>query len=244
MPTIDINCDVGEGVNNEASLMPYISSCNIACGAHAGNIETIDRVIYLAIQHGVKIGAHPSFPDRENFGRKAIDISIKDLELSVIDQIQLLQQQLQLQGGQLHHIKAHGALYNISAKDPKYAEVVIRSLQKTAPDVELYVPFNSEIERMAIQEKIRIKYEVFADRNYNEDLSLVSRSNKNAVIINKEKVIEHISNMILNQKVKTISNAQVSIIAETCCVHGDNETAIDIVKYIHESLKGKGITIA
>ena len=244
MLTVDINCDVGEGVNNEELLMPYISSCNIACGAHAGDVETIDRVIKLAQKYQVKIGAHPSFPDRKNFGREVMDISLEKLEISLINQIKLIQERLDLFGGKLNHVKAHGALYNLSAVDSNIAEVIVNSIKETAPNAILYVPYNSVIEKVALQNKLNIKLEAFADRNYNDDLTLVSRSQKNAVITNKDEVIDHISNMIIHQQVKTISNILVSIKPETFCVHGDNSEAIELVKHIHHSLTQKGISIA
>ncbi len=244
MPIIDINCDVGEGVNNEALLMPYISSCNIACGSHAGDVATIDQVIALAQQYEVNIGAHPSFPDRKNFGRQIMNISLEALGQSLIQQIELLQERLRLLGGHLHHIKVHGALYNLSVVDKAIAKVIVKAVKKIAPEVILYVPYNSIIEQVAKEEALLIKYEVFADRNYNDDLRLVSRSNKNAVISDLAKVVKHISTMVLDQQVLTISNKLMPIKAETCCVHGDNEAAINIVKQIHRSLTQNGITIA
>ncbi len=244
MLSIDINCDVGEGVDNEALLMPFISSCNIACGAHAGDVETIDKVIQIAQKYQVNIGAHPSFPDKENFGRKIMDISLETLKASLIHQIQLLQKRLDIHGASLNHIKAHGALYNQSVVDPKIAKVIIDSVKKTTPNAVLYVPFNSVIERLAIQQQVKIKYEVFADRNYDDNLRLVARTEKNALITDKEEVVNHILKMITDKNVNTISNNLIPIKAETCCVHGDNEAVIEIVRFIHQSLTKKGITIA
>lgn len=243
MKTIDINCDVGEGIDNEKLLMPYISSCNIACGGHAGDIETMDRVIKIAQQYQVKIGAHPSFPDKENFGRKVMDISLEALEVSLIKQVQLIQERLNMLGGTLHHIKAHGALYNVSVFDENLAKSIVAIVKQTAPNVILYVPYNSVIAEVAKQEGLNIKYEVFADRNYRDDLRLVSRSQDDALITNVEEVINHLSKMIIDQNVKTISNTIIPIKAETCCVHGDNEAAIDIVKHIYQSMLKKGITV-
>lgn len=244
MLTIDINCDVGEGINNEELLMPYISSCNIACGAHAGDIKTIDRIIKIAQKHQVKIGAHPSFPDRKNFGREIMDISLVKLEISLINQINLMQERLGLFGEKLNHIKAHGALYNLSAVDENIAEVIVNSVKKTVSKAILYVPYNSIVEKLAVKNKLEIKYEAFADRNYNDNLTLVSRTQKNAVITNKEEVINHISNMIINHKVKTISGALIPIKTDTFCVHGDNPEAIKLVMYIYKTLTKKGISIA
>ncbi len=240
---IDLNCDVGEGLCNEALLMPHISSCNIACAAHAGSIESIDSVIQLAKQHGVKIGAHPSYPDRENFGRRAIDITDEMLEKSIIEQIELVKQRLKLVNQPLHHVKMHGALYNLSAKDISTAEIVLKAIKHSVPNTILYVPSNSQIAKLAESHGIKIKREAFADRNYNEDLSLVSRNQKNALITDKNKVLEHLLRMVVGGKVETISGSLKQLNAETFCVHGDNTNAIELVAYIRENLLNQGISI-
>ena len=243
MLRIDINCDVGEGLHNEALLMPYISSCNIACTAHAGSIESIDRVIQLAKQQGVKVGAHPSFPDRVNFGRRVINITPEKLEKSIIEQIELLNQRLELADQSLHHIKMHGALYNLSAKDIPTAEIVLKAVKKSAPNTILYAPDNSQIVRLAESQGIKIKREAFADRNYNEDLSLVSRKQNNALITDKDQAFKHLSTMIFQGSVETVSGIIKPLKAETFCVHGDNSNAIELVAYIHKNLLNQGIHI-
>lgn len=229
--SIDINCDVGEGINNEVELMSYISSCNIACNEHAGSVEIIDKVIALAKKHQVKIGAHPSFPDRENFGRSVMNISEEKLQESLENQIILLIKRTALQNVKLHHIKPHGALYNLITKDKITAQVVINAIKNTIPNVFLYVPFNSVIAEIALQNNIKIKYEAFADRNYNDDLSLVSRSKENALLTNSEEVVSHINYMI-EGKVKTIQGNFKNIKADTFCVHGDTENAVNVLKAI------------
>ncbi len=244
MTTVDLNCDVGEGVNNEAQLMPYISSCNVACGAHAGDVETIDNTLKIALTHRVNIGAHPSFPDRKNFGRKALDISSAELSVSLIDQIKLMQKRILLLGGRLNHIKAHGALYNVSAVDQNTAAVVVSAVKATAPDAILYVPYHSVIERVALAHQLTVKREAFADRNYQDDLTLVARTQENAVITDKDEAVNHILEMIAYQRVKTVNDTLLPIQAETFCVHGDNKKAIELVKHIHRSLLEKGISIA
>lgn len=245
MNKIDINCDLGEGVGNEAKLMPYISSCNIACGAHAGSVDIIDDVITLAHKHNVKIGAHPSYPDRENFGRKKIDMPLDELQLTLIDQINLLKQHCEaLTNKPINHIKAHGALYNSSAVEEDIAKTVVKAILQTAPHAKLFVPPHSVIEKEALKSNINICYEVFADRNYRDDLTLVPRSEHHAVITNKKDVVDHILNMVLNQHVKTVSGKNMQIKADTCCVHGDNQQAVEIVEFLHQELTAKGITIA
>jgi len=241
--TIDINADVGEGINNESQLMPYITSCNIACGGHAGDVETMRTVVLLAKQHRVKIGAHPSFPDIENFGRRRVDMSFAALYASIKGQIQTLERVLREEHTVLHHIKPHGALYNLAAIDINTAQVIVEVMKSIALPLKLYVPYGSVIAELAIQEHIPIVYEAFADRNYNNNLTLVSRTEKNALIIDPEALTAHVLNMVIHQKVKTISGAEVAIKAETFCVHGDNPEAINLIAKLTEKLEESNIKI-
>tara|TARA_R110001606_G_scaffold224116_1_gene372115 strand:+ start:637 stop:1371 length:735 start_codon:yes stop_codon:yes gene_type:complete len=243
MKHIDFNCDVGEGVENEHLLMQYISSCNIACGGHFGDEKSIDKTIQLAIDHHVKIGAHPSFPDKENFGRKMMNISDEDLQKSIVVQLDFFLERLHRKNVKLHHIKAHGALYNLIAKDKNVATVFVNAIKKYVENAYLYVPYNSEIEKVAIENNIKIKYEAFADRNYNNDLSLVSRTESNAIISNPKKVYEHVLNMIQNNCVKSISNSLIKIKADTFCIHGDNQNALEILQEVTALLKIQNIQV-
>lgn len=244
MKTIDINCDVGEGVHNEALLMPYIASCNIACGAHAGSPETIKKTILLAQKYGLKIGAHPSFPNRKNFGRKEMNISSEKLQQSIVSQLQLIQQIAEKLEAQIHHVKAHGALYNLIAKDRQIATVFVKAVQTIFDDILLYVPSDSVIEKVALQHNLKVTHEAFIDRNYNEDKTLVARTQKNALIQNPKEAYKHVLNMFLNGKVKTITGLDKQIKADTFCVHGDGKNALDILKFLKKSLLEKGIDIA
>jgi len=233
---MDINADVGEGIGNEVDLMPYLSSCNMACGGHAGDVATMTKVVKLAKKHNVKIGAHPSFPDKENFGRVDMKISAADLYSSLKQQIRALQNVLHSENAQLHHIKPHGALYNLAAKDEKTALVIIEVVKSIAMPVKLYAPYKSKIAELASNENIQVTFEAFADRNYNEDLSLVSRKKDNALLIDKDEVLHHVLNIIKHEKVKTISGVEVPIKALTYCVHGDTKNAIEILKYLNLEL--------
>ena len=234
---IDINADVGEGLGNEASLMPYLDSCNIACGGHAGDKDTIRKVVDLANNNGVKVGAHPSFPDKQNFGRLPMDITAADLYHCIKEQIRMFMGVLRETRTRINHVKPHGALYNMAAKDEKTARVVIEVIKSISNPIELYVPYNSVIAKLAVEEKVDIKFEAFADRNYNDDLSLVSRSKENAVIYDKELVLEHVLRMIHQGNVKTIGGKLKKIKAETICVHGDNPKALELLKFLSENLK-------
>ena len=233
---IDINCDLGEGLHNEHIIIPLISSCNISCGAHAGSIEIIDNVIQLAIQHKVKIGAHPSFPDRQNFGRKVLDISNNNLQKSLEDQLIVFKERALLQNATIHHVKPHGALYNLIAVNREKASVVIAAIQHVFEAVKLYVPYQSRIEEIAIQSGLEIVYEAFADRMYNEDLSLVSRTFSNALIEDKLEVLKQVQKISDKQLVTTVNFHEKKIKASTFCVHGDTKNAIELLQYLHKHL--------
>lgn len=240
---IDINADVGEGISDEPEIMRYLSSCNIACGGHAGDVSTMTEVVRLANMHKVKIGAHPSYPDKTNFGRVEMAISTADLYRTLKQQIRNLQNILQHENTQLHHIKPHGALYNLAAKDEKTANVIIEVIKSIALPIKLYAPFNSVIARLAKEEGVVVIYEGFADRNYNEDLSLVSRKNENALLENKANVLSHVLSIIKNKKVKTIGGALVPIQVSTLCVHGDTKNALELLHYLNQELPKLGIQI-
>lgn len=241
--SIDINADVGEGVGNESRLLPLVSSCNIACGGHAGDKVSMREVVKLAIANGVKIGAHPSFPDKKNFGRKAMQMSYSGLYTSIKDQIRTLQEIAREEQVLLHHVKPHGALYNLAARDKKYAEVIVEVMKRFHQPLKLYVPFGSLIADIALKDGVSITYEAFADRNYNEDLSLVSREDSNAIISDSEEMYKHVLNMIINHKVKTINGVEVSIKADTFCLHGDNPKAIKLASELQRKLELIGIKI-
>ena len=234
MNRLNINCDVGEGYNNEMVLMQYIQSCNIACGGHAGNKKLMEKVVKLALKHEVNIGAHPSYPDIENFGRKTMIIDPSELAKTIQKQINLLNKIVIEQGGSLSHIKPHGALYNDVSKNKDLALHFLNAILPYKNHVKLFVPFNSEIEICALENGFSIVYEAFADRNYNDDLSLVARNEKEAVITDVEIIEVRILEMINTERVTTISGKKVFIKASTFCVHSDTENAIEIVRKLHQ----------
>ena len=241
--SIDINADVGEGIGNEAELMPYLSSCSIACGGHAGDLQSMRTVVRLAKANNVKIGAHPSFPDKANFGREIMKLSAAELYTSIKQQLRGFQSVLYDENVQMYHLKPHGALYNLATTDVKIANVIIEVIKSIAYPVKLYAPFNSVIANLAVQENIDVKLEAFADRNYNDDLTLVSRKNKDAILHEKVVVFSHILSIIKHQKVTTLSGVEVPIKADTICVHGDTENALDIIKYLSDNLNKNSIQI-
>ena len=237
---LDINCDVGEGLKNESELFPLISSCNIACGGHAGDEQSMRDVVLLAKKHNLNIGAHPSYPDKKNFGRKKIKISLKELKESIESQIITLANVLGKEKLKMNHIKAHGALYNFSSHDKETAIVIIDLVKKL--NLKLYVPYNSLIFKLAKDEGIDTMIELFLDRNYNTDYSLVSRSNKKALITSPKDMLDHVEN-ILNNKIVTINNFKIDVKFDTLCVHGDNPGAIKMLQSLNQQLKSKKISI-
>ena len=243
MINIDINCDIGEGIGNEAQLLPLITSCNIACGGHAGDIATMMKVAFLAKEHKVLIGAHPSYPDRENFGRTSIKMAKEELKKSILAQIDDLNTVLKSLGLALNHIKPHGALYNDVARDRELALVFLDSVEKYKNEVFLYVPYDSKIAEEALRLGFQIKYEAFADRNYNEDLSLVSRKEPMAMIQDPKAVKDHLLYMVTKGAVLTLSGKAVKIKADTYCIHGDSPSTFQILMYLSKHLPKNQILI-
>lgn len=233
-----INCDVGEGVGNESELMPFIQYCNIACGGHTGDSNSMNEIVEIAIQNNVLIGAHPSYPDRENFGRKTVQISSEELVGTIQSQIENLLSIVKSSGTSLFHIKPHGAMYNDIAKNELLALTFLEAIKPYKFDLKLFVPYKSVIEEKAIENGFSIIYEVFADRNYNDDLSLVSRNQKNSMIVDSVDVIQHVSKIIESGKVTTITNKKIAIKANTFCVHSDTDNAVLLVKELNKLIIG------
>ncbi|AXG71489.1 kinase A inhibitor [Kordia sp. SMS9] len=230
---LHINCDVGEGADNEEILMPYISACNIACGGHAGNSETMHEVVTLAKKYQVAIGAHPSYPDRENFGRISVNMASAEFIKTIQNQIESLEKIVALHAAKITHIKPHGALYNDVAKSSAKAQLFLKAITKYKEKYKLYVPYNSVIEKLALQQKFKVIYEAFADRNYTDDLTLVSRTKEHAVLTKIGEIIPHVSRLKNEQKVQTVSGEKISLKSDTFCVHSDTPNAIEIIQQLH-----------
>ena len=231
---LNINCDLGEGLNNEHIIMPLIDSCNIACGGHAGDNGSMIECIEISIKNNVKIGAHPSYPDKINFGRKKIDISPSELSYSIISQIESLETIADSYGLELNHIKAHGALYNQMIIDAELSNFYLDTIKDFKNKCSLYIPYKSEIEKIALKKGFSIIYEAFGDRNYNDDLSLVSRNNENALITDPESVVNHIKTIKETETVKTINGNFKKIKFDTICIHSDTNNSIEILKKINQ----------
>lgn len=239
---IHINCDLGEGEDFDKELMPLISACSIASGGHTGTLESMRETVVLALENNVEIGAHPSYPDKVNFGRESVVMSPEGLEQTLVAQILSLKQIAEAEGGKLNHIKPHGALYNDAAKDERIAQTVINSLLKFKENYPVYVPQNSAISRLAWG-KIKVIFEAFADRNYKENYQLVSRKKSNGLITEKEDVLQHILAMFLQKKISCENGKNIPCNASTFCLHSDTPNSVEILKYLHSEFTKKGIKI-
>jgi UPF0271 protein len=234
---MDINCDLGEGIGKDEQIMPFISSCNIACGVHAGNSSIMKSTVVLAKINDVKIGAHPSFLDRENFGRKEMFLPKDILKSQIINQIASLNEIVKREGVKLHHVKPHGALYNMAAKYNDIAMAVIEAVQFFDEDLILYVPYGSLIAYKARKFKIPYYNEVFADRNYNDDLTLVSRDEPEAVIENASRINQRVLQLINEGTIVSLNGRIKTMKVDSVCVHGDNPNAVNIVKDLTEAIQ-------
>jgi UPF0271 protein len=219
-------------MDNDALLMPFLGSCNIACGGHCGDDASMLRTLSLAKRHGVKAGAHPSYPDWVNFGRSRMEIGKDDLKNSLLFQIKSFQIHCKQLNVPMHHIKPHGALYNFAAENEGTAILIVDLLLEHFHDTILYCPPQSVIADLANLKGLPIQREVFADRGYQDDLSLLPRQHPNALLTDVAAVLQHVESIVNQQSIKTISGMLIPIQAETLCVHGDNPNAYDILKSI------------
>lgn len=236
-----INVDLGEEVlpqlQIEKEVMPYTQACNIACGGHAGTPHSMRETMQLANAHKVKIGAHPSYPDRENFGRKVLDISQEELSQSIIEQLTHFIKIAKEENIDIHHIKAHGALYNEAARNPAIAQVLVDSLLHLELETVLFAPPKSELSVIAKKHHIPVAYEVFGDRAYNDDLSLVNRSEPDAVLTDAVLIIEQVSQMIKHHTISTISGKNIRLEMDTICLHSDHISAVENIKAVNNWMK-------
>lgn len=230
-----INADIGEGIGDDEGLMPLIQACNIACGGHAGNIQEIQKTIALAKRSGVHIGAHPSYPDRDYFGRRSLNIKASQLYQSLNDQIQLLQDQLA--GEYLHHIKPHGALYHDCVNLKSTAQIFLEVVEKTCPDTIILTAPKSELGAMAKKRGYKVWKEAFLDRAYTATGQLLSRSKKGAVLSTPEAIKKRILDLTQKGGVYSNDGQWIPLVADTYCVHGDHPNATDLLKKALDKIK-------
>jgi len=245
---IDLNCDMGEAYGsypmpNDEKLMDYISSANIACGFHAGDPAVMQKTVALAIKKGVAIGAHPGLPDLQGFGRREMKITANEAYQLTLYQIGALNAFVNAAGGKLHHVKPHGALYNMAAKDPVLAKAIVQAVYDFDPNLILYALAGSKMIVEAEKNGLATASEVFADRSYQDDGLLTPRSADNAIVANKEDAVNQVLGFSLKQEVKSVNGNRIAVRAETVCLHGDGVQAVAFAKLIAERLKNEGIVI-
>ncbi|WP_411827263.1 5-oxoprolinase subunit PxpA [Luteolibacter sp. AS25] len=237
---IDLNADLGEGGSRDRDLMALVSSVNIACGGHAGDKETIQRTIELALQAQVAIGAHPGYADPENFGRKSMHLSSADIRSLIHRQLDRI---LQIQP-HLHHVKPHGALYNQANQDRSIAAAVVAAIVELQPDTILYCPPTGELINAATEINLPTCAEGFIDRRYQKDGNLCPRSEPDAVIEDATKAVSQALEIANQETVTTLNDATIPLKARTLCVHGDSPEAVAILRLARKSLEEAGILIS
>lgn len=240
---IDLNCDMGEGMLTDASIMPYISSANIACGYHAGDRTTMEQTVTLALQHQVAIGAHPGFDDKENFGRTNQQLSDNALYDLIAVQLHSMQAVCRSLGATMVHVKPHGALYNMAAKDEHLSTIIAKAIRDTDPALTLFGLSNSWLIKAAVATGLKTASEVFADRTYQDDGSLTPRSDPDALIDNEEQALAQVLQMVIRQEVTSVNGHTVPLCAETICLHGDGAHAVAFAKAVHTTLQAHQLTI-
>lgn len=228
----DLNCDMGEGIGNDELIMPCITSANIACGYHAGDENTMHQTILLAQKYKVNIGAHPSFFDRQNFGRTEIKSSLQEVCELVFKQIKILQKIAADNNAALHHVKPHGALYNMAAKDKVLARSIAQAVKDCDENLVLFGLSNSFLISEAKAFGVKTASEVFADRTYQDDGNLTPRTQPHALIEDTDEAIQQVLMMVKHGKVKTVSGKEISVVADTICIHGDGKNAVEFAKAI------------
>ena len=238
---ININCDLGEksklhSNKYDPDLLNIINSANVACGYHAGDEESMNQVIEISKRNGVSIGAHPSFNDPENFGRKRINLSSAEIRKLIINQYEILQDIASKYGENVTHIKPHGALNNMACEDIELAKTIAKSINEISKDLIYLVPTGSKMEKAAKYLNMKIACEIFADRNYEDDGNLVSRKKNNALITDPEIAKKHVLSMVKNQALNCHSGKQIPCEIDSVCIHGDNISSLATAKSIKKTL--------
>lgn len=248
MHTIDINCDMGESygaytIGADEQLFPYITSANIACGLHAGDPGVMRQSVQSALKYGVKIGAHPGLPDIQGFGRRKMDISATEAYDLITYQIGALSAFVQQEGGVLHHVKPHGALYNMAAKSQSLADAIAQAIYRFDPKLILYGLAGSALIDAGKHIGLTVVNEVFADRTYRDDGQLTPRSDPLALITDTEQAVHQVIHMIRQHSVISTNGNSIPLIADSVCIHGDGQHAVDFVKELKSRLEVEHIRI-
>jgi UPF0271 protein len=243
MRCIDLNCDLGEGAPHDEELMPLVTSANIACGGHAGNTETMRKTVELALRHGVAVGAHPGFEDPAGFGRKESLLTAAEVRALVLRQIRALDRIARSCGACVVHVKPHGALYNLAARDAALAAAVAEAVRESDPGLILVGLSGSKLLVAGRACGLRVASEVFADRTYQPDGSLTPRSRSDAMIVDPVVAVSRVLRMVGEGAVIATDGTQVLIVADTICVHGDGPHAVEFARGLRNGLAAAGIAI-
>lgn len=248
MIKIDLNCDLGESfgnysIGNDEEILNYVTSANIACGFHAGDATTMRKTVKLALEKKVGIGAHPGTQDLVGFGRREMNISPQEAYDIVVYQIGALSAFVQSEGGKLQHVKPHGALFNMAAKDAQLSEAIAEAVYKVDPELILFGLAGSELVKAGAKIGLKTASEVFSDRTYQDDGSLTSRRESNALITEQEVAVAQVVRMVKEGKVASVSGKDVDILADTVCIHGDGKHALAFAKLIHATLQKENIQV-
>ncbi|MCE9526556.1 MAG: LamB/YcsF family protein [Planctomycetales bacterium] len=241
--SIDLNCDMGEGCGSDEAIMPFVSSVNIACGYHAGDTATMQKTVRLAIEHGVAIGAHPGMPDRENFGRRMITVTPQEVYDMVLQQAVALADIARAAGAAVTHLKPHGALYNMAAKDGAIAQAIAEATRDFDPACILVGLAGSKLISAGIATGLSTASEAFADRTYQADGSLTPRHSADALIHDPAAAAERVLKMVLHGTVTSQQGSEIPLRADTICIHGDSPGAAVFAKTIREQLLREGIEV-
>ena len=245
---ININCDLGEkskfhSVKNDPELLNIVNSANIACGYHAGDEQTMDMVIQISKKNGVSLGAHPSFNDPENFGRKRMNLNSLEIKKLIFEQYEILQKIAQNYNENVTHIKPHGALNNMACEDLELATTLAVAVKEINKDIIYLVPTGSQMEVAAKKNSLRIACEIFADRNYEDNGNLISRKKPNALITDPDLAKKHVLSMVKNQAINCLSGKQIPCEIDSVCIHGDNENSLATAKSIRDNLIDNGLKL-
>ncbi|QGW84078.1 5-oxoprolinase subunit PxpA [Variovorax paradoxus] len=240
---IDLNADLGEGAGSDEALLGLVSSANIACGWHAGDAKTMRQCVRWAIEHGVAIGAHPSFPDRENFGRSTMHLPADEIVANVLYQVGALAAIVKAEGGKLSHVKPHGQLYNQAVKEPELADALCEAVRRFDPSLRFFGLAGSGMIDAARRAGLTPVEEVFADRGYMPDGSLVPRSQPGALIEDEEQSLAQTLSLVRDRKVTAIDGSTVPVNAQTVCLHGDGAHALAFARRIRDRLQQEGIAV-
>ncbi|MEC5643352.1 5-oxoprolinase subunit PxpA [Citrobacter koseri] len=240
---IDLNADLGEGCASDAALLQLVSSANIACGFHVGDAQTMLASVREALKNGVAIGAHPSFPDRENFGRTAMTLPPETVYAQTLYQIGALAAIARAEGGVMRHVKPHGMLYNQAAKDPQLADAIARAVHACDPSLILVGLAGSELIRAGEHYGLTTRQEVFADRGYQADGSLVPRTQPGALVEDEEHALAQTLGMVESGRVKSITGEWANVVAQTVCIHGDGEHALAFARRLRAAFEERSIRI-